>query len=687
MKTDSRNKGPAGLGSRVPWLLLAGCACSCLGAVAPEPKVRNLADLSLEELMEIPVESVVSASKYEQKITRAPTAVTIVTREEIAAFGHRTLADVLRSVRGLYVSDDGNYSYLGARGFLRPGDYNTRVLVLIDGHRMNDNIYDAAYLGHENTIDVDMIERVEVVRGPSSSIYGSSAFFGVVNLVTRQAALVDGAEIASEAGSFGTYKGRFSYGKRFASDSALFLSAVYYRSDGRAQIYYPEFDQRTSPDPRAANNGIAQNADGETAASLFSSFRYRDLTVSGFLSTREKTVPTASFYTVFNDSRAKTTDNRAYLDVKFDHAFSPDVRLLARAYYDFYYYHGDYPYEYAEPGMPSDIAFSKDETRGEWTGTEWQLTSTMGGRHTVAVGAEFRENLRQEQLAYDDTVPRNYTVVDEHTSRTLALYAQGEFRLHPRLVFNAGLRYDGYFDSFGGTLNPRLGLIYNPQERTTVKLLYGQAFRAPNAYERYYYSNQHLVDLIPEKIHTYEFTADHYFTQRFRLGASAFRYNVSKLITQVATPEGAIYFSNLNRAESTGLELEMEGKYASGLRLRTSYVLQRTKDGTTGEELTSSPRQMAKAGLIYPILRDQFTAGLELQYQGRLRTLSGREVDGFLLGNLTLSTRPLAHGFEFSASVYNLFNTGYGYPGAEDHAQDILPQPGRSFRFKVGYKF
>src|SRR6185436_13609357 len=125
---------------------------------------------------------VYGASKYEQKISQALSSVTIVTSDEIKKQGYRTLAEILRSVRGLFITDDRAYSYLGIRGFGRPSDYNSRVLVLVDGHRMNDNIYDSVLIGTEGVVDVDLINRVEVIRGPSSSIYGDNAFFGVVNI-------------------------------------------------------------------------------------------------------------------------------------------------------------------------------------------------------------------------------------------------------------------------------------------------------------------------------------------------------------------------------------------------------------------------------------------------------------------------------------------------------------------------
>lgn len=636
--------------------------------------------------MEVPVETVVSASKYEQKITRAPASVTIVTAAEIAAYGHRTLAEVLRSVRGLYASDDSNYSYLGARGFLRPGDYNSRVLVLVDGHRMNDNIYDSVYFGRDNAIAPEAIDRVEVIRGPSSSIYGSSAFLGVVNLVTKRGAQLDGAELSTEAGSFGSYRSRLGYGGRLASGAELSLSATYYHSNGEPRKYYPEFDQRISSDPRATHDGYAANADAETALGFSGNYTYRDLTISASFSSRTKTVPTASFGTEFNDARNRTDDVRGYLDLAHSHQLHPDLRLLTRVFYDVYSYHGDYVYDLAGSGRLSDRILNKDRAFGDWVGTECQLTAKLLQRHTLVFGAELRENLRQEQTSYYDLAPRLYATDDSRRSQTLALYTQGEFALGSQVLLNTGIRFDHYFGSFGGTTNPRVGLIYNPQERTTLKLLYGRAFRAPNVYERFYVPNP-FVRLVPEKTHTFEFAVEHYFARHHRVSLSVYRYQVSDLLTQTISPTGDIYFENLDRAEATGLELELEGKYSAGLRVRTSYALQRTKDVTAGTDLSGSPRHLPKAGLIQSFARGRCTAGLELQYHGTARTLAGATARAFTIGNLTLTARPPVRGVEVSASLYNLFDTSYGYPGGEDHTQDILPQPGRTLWLKATYKF
>ena len=106
----------------------------------------NLMDMGLEDLMKIEIDSVYGSSGYKQKVNEAPAAITIVTADEIRRYGYQTLADILRNVPGFYVTYDRNYTYLGMRGFGRPGDYNSRILLLVDGHRTNDNIYDLSLI-------------------------------------------------------------------------------------------------------------------------------------------------------------------------------------------------------------------------------------------------------------------------------------------------------------------------------------------------------------------------------------------------------------------------------------------------------------------------------------------------------------------------------------------------------------
>jgi len=206
---------------------LVFCVMSTWGQEAKQP---DLSGMSIEDLAKLKVDAVYGASKFLQKAADAPASVTVVTAEEIQKYGYRTLADVLRSVPGFYVIYDRNYTYVGVRGLSRPGDYNARILFLLDGHRVNDNIYDGALVGTDFPVELDLIERIEIVRGPSSSVYGTGAFIAVVNVITKRGRDLDSAEISTEAGSWNSYKGRVSYGKRFDSGLETLLSGTFYDS-------------------------------------------------------------------------------------------------------------------------------------------------------------------------------------------------------------------------------------------------------------------------------------------------------------------------------------------------------------------------------------------------------------------------------------------------------------------------
>ena len=641
------------------------------GEDAPAPdeiRPTRAMSLSLDQLLEVQVDKVYGASRYEQRITEAPSSVSVVTRDEIEKQGHRTLAEVLKGVRGLYITTDRVYSYLGIRGFGRPSDYNSRVLVLIDGHRVNDNIFDGALLGTESVVDVGNIERVEVVRGPSSSLYGDNAFFGVINVITRSGAAVNGLEVTAWVGGNDSYKGRLSYGRVFTNGLELLLSGSWYESAGERRLYYREFDDV------ASNNGVARNSDADQAYKASARLGYGDFTLNGSWSRRTKQIPTASFETLFNSGREVAVDEYAYADLKFQHTVNERLELMARAYYDFYSFEGEYPYNSAAPGNPIIRVLNKNQDRGEWAGTEFQTTAQLGGRIKAVGGVSFRGDLRQYQTSYDVN-PRTVYQRADTPSWNMGFYGQVEVTVLSNLLVSGGLRYD-YYDTFGGTLNPRLSVIYSPWRSSTLKLLYGQAYRAPNSFESY------QASLDPESVRTYELVWEQQLPAHLRFTSAAYRYEVQHLISDIAGS-----FQNVGGVSAHGVELELDGRWESGVTARASYALQRAEDDRTHQELSNSPRHLGKGSLSVPLYVDKVFAGLELQYYSSVGSRSGRDLGDYVVANLTLSTRELVRGVSLSASVYNLFDTRFRQPVPASHLQDSVAQPGREFRVKLTYRF
>ncbi|HEX6739122.1 MAG TPA: TonB-dependent receptor plug domain-containing protein, partial [Vicinamibacteria bacterium] len=352
------------------------------GAAAQQPPAdappAELGSLSLEQLLEVEVST---ASRHGETLGEAPAVVTVVTAADIRVHAYRTLADILRSVPGFYVSDDRNYSYVGVRGFGRPGDYNTRILLLLDGLRVNDTIYDMGFMGSEFLVDVDLVERVEIVHGPGAALYGNNAFFAVVNVITRKGADVGGGELSLAGASWRTVSGRATYGRRTAGGIDYLLSASGLESAGQ-RLYFRAFD---TP---ATNHGLAEGADGEGAQHFLASVSKAGLSLQASHSARDKGIPTASFGTAFNDPRSRTWDGNSSVRLSYERDWGAGAQAMGRVHYGRYHYRGRYAF------APEDGGLYEDFSLGEWWGAEAYLTRLISGRHRLGLGAELQRRFR-----------------------------------------------------------------------------------------------------------------------------------------------------------------------------------------------------------------------------------------------------------------------------------------------------
>ncbi|HWA36751.1 MAG TPA: TonB-dependent receptor [Burkholderiales bacterium] len=636
------------------------------GAAVADPSAAELTELPIEQLLRM---QVFGASKFQQDTREAPAAVSVMTREDIRTFGYRTLGEALDGMRGVFVTGDRNYSYLGIRGFARPGDYNTRALMLVDGYRVNDNVYNTAPIGREFPVDLSLVERIEFIPGPGSSLYGSNAFLGVINVVTRKAEDV-GAEASAYAASGSASGLRLNLGKRFEDGPAVLVSAARERAGGE-DLYFPEF--------AAVNGGFARGLDFERAERAYARVEQGPFTLSAGGSSRVKGIPTASFGAAFGVPGSQSRDSYGFADIRYQSALAERTDLLLRFNYQDYRYRGSYMYD-----VPP-LTENRDEVRGTHWGAEARVSHRISERHRFIAGIEYQDDVRIDQVNFDAS-PFALYQEDRRSAKNHAFYAESEYRLNPDLLLNAGIRHDAYGSGFSST-NPRLALVQQLDRGRTVKLLYGTAFRAPNAYERYYDlpggDQKANPSLGPERIRTYEAVYEQVMG-RTRLAGSAYLYRIDGLIDLVVDPlDGRRQFVNAGEVRTRGVEAEAEHRFVSGLRLRGSAGLQLARSGDAW--LDSSPKRIVKAQASIPLAGERTRLGLEARHLGA-RAVRGSEVPSYTVLNATLST-PIAPNAQIRASAYNLADRAYWDPGSEEHVQDRLQRDGRAFFLELDVRF
>ena len=267
----------------------------------------------------------------------------------------------------------------------------------------------------------------------------------------------------------------------------------------------------------------------------------------------------------------------------------------------------------------------------------------------------------------------------------------GELELYPlsKLSLRLGGRLD-WFDIYGESLSPRVAVVYTPNYRTALKYIYGEAFRAPNAYENYFSDGVVLVaplsPLKPETMRSHELIMEHGFAPWLQFVFDASQNHLRDLIDQIPDAStGLTHFVNVGRNRGRAIEVEMEAKGSSGLAARASYTLADANDERQPMRLANSPMHMAKLNGIIPIRRSFF--GAELLYASSQRSYQDTNVPSSILTNFTWSTRRLWNAWELSASCYNCLDREWFSPAGPELRQAQLAQDGRTFRFKISYRW
>ncbi len=657
--------------------------CLRTTAAYSEDQPPDLTDISIENLLNM---EIYSASKFPQKKSDAPTAVTVITAQDIKDYGYRTLADIVQSVRGVYISSDRNYSYAGTRGYNVAGDANTRILILLDGYRTNDAAYDQGPLGTEFPVDVDLIERVEYLPGAGSAIYGNNAFFGVINIITKSGKDYKGhgIEITGRVASYGTDQERISYGKRFGNGMEVLISGTRYDSKGENRLFFPELSALSA----------TSQPNSDYAERLFGKFSWRHFTLEAGYSKRMKGLPTGAYNTVFNDPRNQNTDQHAFFNLSYNNTIADNLELYARVYHGRYDYPGTWIYD--DP----PVTVYKELGLGRWWGTEARLISTHIDGHKIMFGGEFQDNyhLSDDFIPVSPPNPANNAGYRQATDR-FGFYLQDEMTFGDKIILNAGVRYDN-LSYAASAINPRLALIYKPWEKLSLKLLYGASFRAPSAYELYYSDPVTLASsqLKPEKIKTYEGVVEYQPDRSLRLTAVGFHYEVNNLVQLKEIPnpvpgeDPKNQFINAGINKAWGAEFEAEKLWDYGARLRASYTWVDAYDADTHQTLYNSPSNLFKLNFSTPLFEHWLRVGIEAQYTGSRLGRDHLRTAGYPLFNVTLTSGdklfkgPLK-GLEISGSIYNLLDREYASAVSDEFVQHFMPQNGRNLRLTLSYQF
>jgi outer membrane receptor protein involved in Fe transport len=677
------------------------------GYHAVEQSVRIRADVEQAINVVMPEEAAVTAvSRSRQNVAEAPSSVSIVSREELRAFHYPTVAEALRGVPGVYVWDDRSYATVGIRGASQLGSYGNRVLVLSDGQPLNDDWIGSSYVGYDGRVDLGDVERIEVVRGPGSVVYGNSAFSGVINLVTRPAASRPHVEVGVSTTGDGVARGRLRAEAPLGKSGGLWTSVGVARGAGR-DFFFPEF----AAGPSA---GYSRGGDGFTAATLEGRATQGAFAAHWFWTAHEKDIPTGAYQTLLGDARTLQRDSRAAFELRAEPHLSPRVTWLSRAQLNFYRFHGAYARGASDGGLETDTY------RGSWAGLEQRLELLPLPNLRVFVGGELQSHFQVDQLARNEQGRfLDQTGSNGHRFLVGAAYATVDARPSERWALHAGARLDSY-STFGSSMNPRFAAIYRPYPGGNIKLIGGQAFRAPSVYELYYndggVTQIQSPRLSPERIYSLELEYSHAVNPLLTLGASLFENYILDLVVSRGdgTSSDPLRYINSSVPLATfGGELSVRQELPHGAQISASYGLllprylhHRGLDALFDVDRDPSFRDVANVPRHIVILKGWLPlVGETLRGASRLTLENGRydryeqasdpqqqrtravALWDLVLTGTALPARGAAPKIDFAVGVYNAFDYRFSLPVSAEFVQRTVPQSGRTFLLSADLGF
>lgn len=730
------------LGRLAMSLALAWNVCP---AAANAEDVLPLLPLSLEELIATPV---VTASRHQEGREQTPAHITVITREQMRDRRYKNLADLLEDLpgvdfqRGTRSSQYNNFVFQGHVS-------NTKLLLLLDGVRI-DNPTGGKIPVAEN-FSLHFAKQVEVLYGPAAALYGADAFAGVINIITDQAEALSG-KASIGIGNFGSLEGDFLVGGKLSENIALTVGGHSQKSD-RASLdkYYPGDYPKVAAKSFSGATVIPASQREDYVGGISSESRYLRLDATdrftlGYYRNRftslTSTGDLSSAALFLDDARWDSSIETWYGKYRFE--LAPNLKSELVVDYSTYEVN---PYSRYVNIFTNFENEGYDYSKSRRRGIEENLTWRASDQHVVLAGIGYRDYYALETpdlpQPYDpDKGPLGQNFVYPNTNLPLRLfqtsyyswsgYLQWQAQWTPTFSSTIGLR-DDWYSSYGNTLNPRLGVVWQPLPGNYLKLLYGEAFRAPTPEETlgafgsfdgskdsnglYIGKNFRTTNttLQPEKSKSLSLTWDWRPLKNFNLVTNLYHSRVTDIIVTrdeaVSTQyiPGAILSKttakqNSGRDQYQGLDLipqwqvHLGGAWTADLWGSYSYIKGTVQDSIDDIEWdqTYIATHKVKLGTTFRY-QDWFTVTPRLQWigetnTGRKNTLAPGErlkVDAHTVASLHFGVHKLA-GERLSVyfDIYNLFDERYyAAHGSSSTTMLAVPQQPRSYMATLQYRF
>ncbi len=702
-------------------LIIITLSCRAMASTDDE-EMEDFFSMSPAELANL---SVTIASGTSKRIDQAPGVASVITAEQIKAMGATELHEVLETVPGLHVSlQTVTYDYIYTMRGIGNGT-NSQILVLLNGTRFSLPFQGRSMTGLE--MPVQDIQRIEVIRGPGSAMYGADAFAGVINIITKKANDIDGTVIGGRGGSWDTYSGWAQHGGQWAGWDVA--ASVQYQTTNGDPGRIIDSDAQTAID--AVFGTSASHAPGAMQTQIktwnahlnlqrkyldfgFWAFNANDAGLRAGVAAALDTKGSANGENYLADARFSSEDlledwelqaHVSYLYTDFQAQFQvlPDKVLLPIG--------PDGNPDFIQPAGVVSFPQGVNEALGRKQRVPAvELSSIYRGLQDHIW--RFSAGFRYEEIITNDArnfgpgvIDASMPVINGGLTDVKALglaylpnmrrsiwsaMLQDEWQLAEHWYLTAGLRYDHYSD-FGSTANPRFALVWDVTSQFTSKLLYGRAFRAPTFAEQGNVNNPVLLgnpNLNPETINTVELAFDYRPLNNLRTAANFYYYTIQDLIQAVPDANDASATAQ-NNGDQTGygLELEWNWQMTENWNFKGNYAWQHARNEQINRRVAGVPKQQLYVAAEWQFV-PRWYVQTQLNWVGQRISSPGddRVLDNYETVDITLRSKRLLQHLDVAASVRNLFDADAREP-AVPQLPGNLPLPGRSFYLEASVYF